>query len=208
MAEVHSIHSQSDLDTLTSSTRFVIIDFTASWCPPCKAIAPLYANLAKKQGVASGLAFAKVDVDEVPDVTQKYGISAMPSFVFLENGEQTGVDVGVLAQTGGAVLSDGKVSLIRGADPRTLTLVAETLNKIVAPPAPAEGEGEEKKEEVSFFSSFLLLFEGPRDVMVGDGSVLREVGDFWFKRKMLTNLRDSKLSASTTELDGDAISAR
>lgn len=150
MAEVHAVHSAEEFDALAKANRFVVVDFTATWCPPCKAIAPIYANLAKKHGVANSLAFAKVDVDDLPDVTQRYGISAMPSFIVLENGEVASVKLTAPGNAlgGGAVTNEtGEVSLIRGADVKNLTLLAEKLNATVAPPAPAEEE--EKKEETA-----------------------------------------------------------
>jgi thioredoxin 1 len=57
-------------------------------CPPCKAIAPLFEQLAAKNTIPDGLAFAKVDVDTQREVAQRYGISAMPTFILLEDGKE------------------------------------------------------------------------------------------------------------------------
>mmetsp|Transcript_19599 Transcript_19599/g.28633 ORF Transcript_19599/g.28633 Transcript_19599/m.28633 type:complete len:177 (+) Transcript_19599:152-682(+) len=64
--------------------KLVVIDFTASWCGPCKMIAPLYDQLSEEY---SNAVFLKVDVDENQDTAMKYGVSAMPTFLFIERGE-------------------------------------------------------------------------------------------------------------------------
>lgn len=63
----------------------VVIDFFATWCGPCKRIAPAFEDLADKYYPA--IAFFKVDVDESPELVEMYSISAMPTFVFLKNGQ-------------------------------------------------------------------------------------------------------------------------
>ena len=128
-SELHSLHSQEELDALRTSHKYVVIDFWADWCPPCKAIAPFYANLAKEHSVPEFLAFAKIDVEELPDITKTYGISAMPTFLVLVDGEPEGVDVGGPA---------GKVQLIRGADPKGLTTLATKLKELAGAAAAAQ----------------------------------------------------------------------
>jgi thioredoxin 1 len=55
-----------------------------SWCGPCKLIAPLYAELSEEFG---DVIFVKVDVDENPELAAKYSVSAMPTFVFIKDGD-------------------------------------------------------------------------------------------------------------------------
>ncbi|KAK3339937.1 thioredoxin-like protein [Lasiosphaeria hispida] len=132
MSEPTPITSAAQLEELATTNKYVLIDFWAEWCPPCKAIAPMYAQLAKKHSVPGRLAFAKVDVDEMPDTAQKYGITAMPSFLILTDGEPGGVAIAGVSY-GGAVVNDGKVSMLRGAHPQTLSLIASELGKLVKP---------------------------------------------------------------------------
>lgn len=150
MAEPLHITSLADLDAATSANKYLILDFTAVWCPPCKAIAPLFGKLAAAHTVPGALAFGKVDVDEAADVAAKFGVSAMPTFLVLTDGEAAGVDAPASVAGGGVVRSSeeggGKVTMIRGADPRGLVGVVEAvaaLAKEVKPPAPAAAAGEE-----------------------------------------------------------------
>lgn len=63
----------------------------ATWCGPCKVIAPKIVDLAKKY---TNVKFYKLDVDEVPDVAQELGVRAMPTFLIFKNGEKVDEVVG------------------------------------------------------------------------------------------------------------------
>ncbi|KAK3301700.1 thioredoxin-like protein [Chaetomium strumarium] len=140
---IHHITSLSSLAPLSSTHKYLILDFTAQWCPPCKAIAPLFSRLAKESAVPNVLAFAKVDVDEAPDVAQKFGVTAMPTFLFLVDGEPKGVPVEAVAAVPSVSKDDeGRVVQIRGADPRSLVAVVQEVARLAK--EEAEGGGEEK----------------------------------------------------------------
>jgi thioredoxin 1 len=64
-------------------TGSVVIDFFATWCGPCKKIAPAFEQLAT---VYPSIVFLKVDVDESAELVDTYGVQAMPTFVFLKDG--------------------------------------------------------------------------------------------------------------------------
>ncbi|KXX73992.1 Thioredoxin-like protein [Madurella mycetomatis] len=130
MADPTHIATKEDLKALTSANKIVVLDFWAEWCPPCKAIGPLFSKLAREYAVPGQLAFGKVDVDEVPDITQEFGVTAMPSFLFLVDGEPAAVDIANVGAGGGLVINgDNKVQMIRGADPRALTTVISGLGE-------------------------------------------------------------------------------
>jgi thioredoxin 1 len=63
----------------------VVIDFFATWCGPCKRIAPAYERLAE---ALSSIVFLKVDVDESPELVNAFDVSSMPTFVFLKDGKE------------------------------------------------------------------------------------------------------------------------
>ena len=58
-----------------------VLYFTATWCPPCKAIAPVYEELSKKY---PDVAFGKVDVDENSDAALDFEVRAVPTFVLFD----------------------------------------------------------------------------------------------------------------------------
>lgn len=64
----------------------MVVDFTAAWCGPCKALAPLYEKLSAKYG--SRMTFLKVDVDQNQEIAREYEIRAMPTFVFYAKGKE------------------------------------------------------------------------------------------------------------------------
>ena len=82
------------LEKAKSKKMKVVIDFSAKWCGPCKVISPLFESLSLKHG--STTVFIKVDVDENSETAQKFEVSAMPTFVFIDG------DGGVVDRMAGA----------------------------------------------------------------------------------------------------------
>jgi thioredoxin len=76
MSKINFITSSSQFSKLLSSNTCVIVDFFATWCGPCKAIAPIFEQLATSHSQSGKVAFAKVDVDQNQDIAQQYGVSA------------------------------------------------------------------------------------------------------------------------------------
>ncbi|MGA1582901.1 MAG: thioredoxin [Saprospiraceae bacterium] len=70
-----------------------VIDFWAEWCGPCKMITPIIEELSKEyEGKAT---IGKLNVDENPEVSMKYGIRNIPTILILKNGEVVEKQVGV-----------------------------------------------------------------------------------------------------------------
>mmetsp|Transcript_18590 Transcript_18590/g.26163 ORF Transcript_18590/g.26163 Transcript_18590/m.26163 type:complete len:170 (+) Transcript_18590:108-617(+) len=63
--------------------KLVIIDFSATWCGPCKLISPKFRELSESIDAV----FIKVDVDENPETAAKYSVSSMPTFIFIKKGD-------------------------------------------------------------------------------------------------------------------------
>lgn len=125
---VYKITKSAELDALLSSTTHVVVDFYADWCPPCRAIAPIFSKLADEHSSKGHLAFAKVNVDHVNNVAGRYSVSAMPTFVFLQNGAPGGVAVdGLKGRQSVGLTADGLVDRVRGADKVALETVVQAL---------------------------------------------------------------------------------
>lgn len=71
----------------------VIVDFFATWCGPCKMLAPVIEELSSKY---PNINFIKIDVDECPNVSKEYGIMSVPALLKIENGEIIDSKIGYL----------------------------------------------------------------------------------------------------------------
>lgn len=78
--------------TVLASTRPVVVDFWAEWCPPCRAVSRHLAELAEEFGDA--LLFATLNSDENPETTRAYGVMSMPTLLVFRDGEVVGSIVG------------------------------------------------------------------------------------------------------------------
>lgn len=66
--------------------RPMIVDFSASWCPPCRQLKPIFEKLA--EDFKGRIDFVTVDVDENPELSQAYGVQSIPMMVFLNKDGQ------------------------------------------------------------------------------------------------------------------------
>jgi thioredoxin-like negative regulator of GroEL len=83
MSKITSVTSSAHFNTLLSSSTYLIVDFYADWCGPCKAISPVFNQLATAEAKPGRLTFCKVDVDAQQDVARKYSVTAYVFVSFL-----------------------------------------------------------------------------------------------------------------------------
>ena len=91
--EIINISDKAAFDQLVKeSTKPGMVDFWATWCGPCKMVAPMIAQIAAER---DDVQVAKVDVDQVPDVASEFGIAAIPTVVYFKDGKEAQRFVGV-----------------------------------------------------------------------------------------------------------------
>ncbi|KAI9473605.1 MAG: PITH domain-containing protein [Benjaminiella poitrasii] len=86
MTTIQEVQAPSDFQKLLATKdKLIVVDFFATWCGPCKMIAPFYTQLSTKYPNA---VFAKVDVDKVKQVAAACKVTSMPTFHFYKNGKK------------------------------------------------------------------------------------------------------------------------
>lgn len=93
MAEVMLTAENFENEVLKSNIP-VIVDFWATWCGPCKMIAPELEELAKEQ--EGKIKVGKVNVDEESELTEKFGISSIPTLMLFKDGKHVDTAVGYM----------------------------------------------------------------------------------------------------------------
>ena len=124
----HTITAPLHFRTLLTSHTYLVADFFATWCPPCKAIAPVFEQLSAANSVPGKVAFAKINIDEQRELAGQFQISSVPTFVLFKDGKP--------------------VEEIRGANVVALRKGVERVAGEVGAEKKAEVKVEEKKADV------------------------------------------------------------
>ena len=112
---------QGEWQNVESSTRLVLVDFWAEWCAPCRMLAPSFEKLAAAYG--DEISFAKVNVDELPEVAGQYGIRSIPTLLLLREGQVLEKLVGARPYDDLARVLDRFVSATEKCQPRLIRQV-------------------------------------------------------------------------------------
>ena len=87
----------------------VVLDFWAEWCPPCRALAPTFEELAERY--TGQVKFVKLNVDDNPQVSQRFGIKGIPTLVFFDGGHEAERVVGAAGKDSLARIIDRYVKV-------------------------------------------------------------------------------------------------
>lgn len=84
-----------DFDKYVASNKILVANFTALWCGPCQAVKPVLDELYEDpSGKYANVEFVRVDLDSQQQLASRYQVTSVPTFVFLESGQETGRVVG------------------------------------------------------------------------------------------------------------------
>ena len=87
--------SQNEFNEVTAS-EVAVIDFSATWCGPCKMLTPVLESVANK--LDRKVKIVKVDVDESPDLAQRFGIMSVPTMILFKKGQQAAAFSGYMPE--------------------------------------------------------------------------------------------------------------
>jgi thioredoxin 1 len=87
---IQNVEENAELSQIISKSadKVVVVDFFATWCGPCMRIAPKLEEMSKSEQYKDKVVFLKVDVDGASEISEKYKIQAMPTFLLFKNGER------------------------------------------------------------------------------------------------------------------------
>ena len=90
---IKHIENEKEFNELTEG-KTVLVDFFATWCGPCKMLTPVLEEIDRDNLL--GMDILKVDVDEVIDVAQKFGIQSIPTLIVFKDGKAVDVMLGYM----------------------------------------------------------------------------------------------------------------
>ena len=93
---ITKIKNENELNAFTQENQNVILQFSAKWCGPCKMVAIHIEDTQEK--VKDVVKIAKVDIEEAPELAEKFGIRNIPNFIYIKNGTVVNNKTGVMTQ--------------------------------------------------------------------------------------------------------------
>jgi len=83
-------------ETVNQSTKPVIIKVFATWCGPCQQMKPVFEEIEKE--LSDNYTFANLNVDDARDLSIEYGVTSVPTFLFIKSGKVVGRESGVISK--------------------------------------------------------------------------------------------------------------
>lgn len=90
------VATNTNFDGLLQSEKLVVVDFWATWCGPCRMIAPILDELSEE--MADRIEVVKVNVDDADEIAARYRIMSIPTLIFFKNGQAVDKTVGALSK--------------------------------------------------------------------------------------------------------------
>ncbi|MBE5745828.1 MAG: thioredoxin [Clostridiales bacterium] len=93
MSEIKKIDLEEFNDLVLESKKTVLVDFFATWCGPCKMLAPILEEVSKENDTDTII--CKVDVDENFDLAKSYGVMSVPTIILFKDGAEAKRSIGL-----------------------------------------------------------------------------------------------------------------
>lgn len=84
--------TKENFEEIKNGEKTVLIDFYADWCGPCRMLAPIIHEIAEEK---SDVAVCKLNVDELPELAEQFGVMSIPTLVIIKNGEVAHQSAGI-----------------------------------------------------------------------------------------------------------------